>query len=219
MIHYTIPSTGWHSPGPVPTHLRRLEPAADAALLHSWFSEPRASFWGMQDHSQAQVEAVYDDMQRSGHALACMGEIAGDSAFVLECYDPTHDVLGRHYDRRPGDVGMHFFVGPSTRETPIPGFTRHVFRSLMQFIFDHLRAVRVVVEPDIRNTKVHALNAAMGFEVHGPLTLPHKTALLSSCTRMQFDRATANPAVISQGVGKARPSEAPYPLVPLTTED
>jgi len=31
----------------------------------------------------------------------------------------------------------------------------------------------------------------MGFEVHGPLQLPHKTALLSTCTRAQFQRATA----------------------------
>lgn len=208
MIDYTIPTSGWHSPGPVPTRLRRLDPAADAALLHAWFSEPRASFWGMQDHSLAQVEKVYDDMQRSGHALACIGEVAGDVAFVLECYDPAHDVLGRHYDERRGDVGMHFFVGPMTSgDAAIPGFTRHVFRSLMQFIFDHLRAVRVVVEPDIRNAKVHALNAAMGFEVHGLLTLPHKTALLSSCTRAQFIRATADHAVIS------------FPLAPLTTED
>lgn len=207
MIHYTIPFSGWQAAGPVPTRLRRLDPAADAALLHAWFSQPRASFWGMQDLSSAQVEQVYADMQSSGHALACIGEVGGESAFVLECYDPAHDVLGRHYDQRPDDVGMHFFVGPSRNDVAIPGFTRHVFRSLMQFIFDHLRAGRVVVEPDIRNAKVHALNAAMGFEVHGPLTLPHKTALLSSCTRAQFIRTTANDAVIS------------LPLVPLTTED
>lgn len=209
MITYTISSAGWHAGGRPVTRLRALDAAADAPWLHRWFTEPRAAFWGMQHHTPGEVEAVYAEMMRSGRALACVGEINGRDAFVLECYDPAHDEIGRHYDVQPGDVGMHFFVGPAEAGgLPIHGFTRHVFQSLMRFIFEQLRAERVVVEPDIRNTKVHALNAAMGFEVHGPLTLPHKTALLSSCTPAQFRRATASNAAFIT-----------FPIVQPTTED
>ncbi|HEX5687457.1 MAG TPA: GNAT family N-acetyltransferase [Ideonella sp.] len=191
-IDYTIPPGGWRPREAGITRLRALRPASDAPWLHDWFTQPRATFWGMQQHTLAQVEATYAELVGSGHALAGVGEIEDRSAFVLECYDPAHDVLGAHFEVRPGDVGMHFFVGPAHAGAgPIPGYTRHVFRTLMCFIFEHLGACRVVVEPDIRNHKVHALNAAMGFEVHAPLTLPHKTALLSSCTREQFRRAMA----------------------------
>ena len=52
----------------------------------------------------------------------------------------------------------------------------------------------MVVEPDVRNTAVQALNAAVGFTVVGPVTKPEKTALLSTCTREQFLTATGVPA-------------------------
>jgi hypothetical protein len=48
----------------------------------------------------------------------------------------------------------------------------------------------VVVEPDVRNTAVHALNAAVGFEVVGTVAKPEKDALLSVCTRERFLTAT-----------------------------
>ena len=69
-----------------------MQPAADAPWLHHWFTQPRASFWGMQQHTLAQVEAAYAELVGSGHALAGVGEIEGRSAFVLECYDPARDV-------------------------------------------------------------------------------------------------------------------------------
>jgi RimJ/RimL family protein N-acetyltransferase len=168
--------------------LRALCPAADAPLLQRWFTAPHATFWGMQHCSVDDVRHVYEDLLAGGHATARLGECEGRPAFLVECYDPAHDVLGAHYTLQRGDLGMHFFVGPA--EQPQHGFTRRVFRALMRFMFEHLGAERVVVEPDIRNHKVHVLNAAMGFEAVRTVELPHKAALLSLCTRSQFERAT-----------------------------
>jgi hypothetical protein len=42
----------------------------------------------------------------------------------------------------------------------------------------------------VANTSVHALNAAVGFEVAGTVAKPEKNALLSLCTREQFLTAT-----------------------------
>jgi hypothetical protein len=45
---------------------------------------------------------------------------------------------------------------------------------------------RVVVEPDVRNDKIAALNAAVGFVVCRTVDLADKTAALSFCTRADF---------------------------------
>ena len=58
-------------------------------------------------------------------------------------------------------------------------------------------ARRVVVEPDVRNTAVHALNEAVGFVPDGPVVKPEKEALLSFCTRDQFEAATGLTTVAS----------------------
>jgi RimJ/RimL family protein N-acetyltransferase len=174
----------WSPPDDPGLVLRRLVPDADAPRLHAWFSRPEARFWGMQDHDVDAVRCCYRDMLASGHALALAGECEGTLSFLVECYDPARDALAAHHAAEPGDLGMHFFVGPA--EPRRHGFTRRVFRGLLRALFDRLGAARVVVEPDVRNDKVHALNAAMGFEVVGRIALPHKTALLSLCTRAQF---------------------------------
>jgi len=46
---------------------------------------------------------------------------------------------------------------------------------------------RVVVEPDVRNDKIAALNAAVGFEVVRTIELADKRAALSFCTREAFE--------------------------------
>ena len=86
---------------------------------------------------------------------------------------------------RPGDIGMHIFIGPPTQR--IPGFSRDVFALVMRFLFDRLNAARVVVEPDANNAKIHALNLAMGFVYAGQFRA--KTASLAFCTRAQFEQA------------------------------
>lgn len=168
--------------------LRRLDLAADIPVMHRWFRMDYASFWGMQGHAEAAVLAHYAELLASGHSMAYTGLQAGEPAFLVECYDPRHDELGRHYEVREGDVGMHFFVGPP--RLPRSGFTREVFRTLMRFIFDRLHARRVVVEPDARNHKVHALNRDMGFVEQGHVRLTRKLATLAFCTREQFQLAT-----------------------------
>ena len=50
-------------------------------------------------------------------------------------------------------------------------------------------ADRIVVEPDVRNTAVHAKNAEVGFERVADVQLPDKRAAFSVCTRDAFTRA------------------------------
>ncbi|MFJ8164980.1 GNAT family N-acetyltransferase [Streptomyces sp. NPDC096136] len=169
--------------------IRPLDPFSDAELLHGWVTHPKASFWMMQDATLPDVEREYVRITAHEHHHAFLGLHEGRPAFLMESYDPAHLELVGLYDARPGDVGMHFLVAPT--DTPLPGFTRAVITTVMAALFADPAAERVVVEPDVRNTAVHALNEAVGFVPEGPVTKPEKEALLSFCTRAQFEAATA----------------------------
>lgn len=60
----------------------------------------------------------------------------------------------------------------------------------MAALFADPAARRVVVEPDVANKAVHALNEAVGFVPEREIQKPEKPALLSFCTREQFEAAT-----------------------------
>ncbi|MEW2583786.1 GNAT family N-acetyltransferase [Streptomyces virginiae] len=174
--------------------IRPLDPFADAELLHGWVTHPKASFWMMQDASLPDVEREYMRITAHEHHQAYIGLHEGRPAFLMETYDPSELELVGLYEAQPGDVGMHFLVAPSDR--PLHGFTRAVITTVMAAIFADPATVRVVVEPDVANTAVHALNEAVGFVPERRVTKPEKEALLSFCTRAQFEAATG----IAQGV-------------------
>jgi hypothetical protein len=168
---------------------RPVDPVGDALLLHSWVTHPKAAFWLMGDASVADVELAYADIAGAPYQDAFMGRYDHRPAFVMERYDPARVELDGLYEPEPGDVGMHFLVAP-TGETRIHGFTRAVIRAVMTELFADPATRRVVVEPDVRNTAVHVLNKTVGFEVVRQIQKPEKEALLSVCTREQFEEAT-----------------------------
>lgn len=183
--------------------LRPVDPDADARLLHRWVTHPKAVFWLMQDADVAQVAREYRRIADHPHHDAYLGHWRGEPAFLAERYDPAHVELVGLYEARPGDVGMHFLCAPT--DAPVHGFTRAVITTVVAWLFADPATRRVVVEPDVRNTAVHALNAAVGFEVVGTVAKPEKDALLSICTRDRFHAATglgdpAAPASRTDGV-------------------
>ncbi|MFJ9644676.1 GNAT family N-acetyltransferase [Streptomyces sp. NPDC101206] len=168
--------------------VRPLDPFSDAELLHGWVTHPKAAFWMMQDASLPDVEREYMKIAAAEHHDAYIGLHEGRPAFLMERYDPSRLELVGLYDAQPGDVGMHFLVAPT--DTPLHGFTRAVITTVMAALFADPETRRVVVEPDVSNKAVHALNEAVGFVVDGPVQKPEKEALLSFCTREQFETAT-----------------------------
>uniref|UniRef100_A0AAU2A4V0 Lysine N-acyltransferase MbtK n=1 Tax=Streptomyces sp. NBC_00093 TaxID=2975649 RepID=A0AAU2A4V0_9ACTN len=169
--------------------LRPLDPLKDAELLHSWVTHPKAAFWMMQDAKLEDVERAYMDVAADEHHHALLGLQDGVPAFLMEKYDPVHRELVGLYEPQPGDVGMHFLV-PAT-DTPVHGFTRAVITAVMDELFADPRTRRVVVEPDVTNKAVHALNEAVGFVAEREIQKPEKRALLSFCTRPQYLAARA----------------------------
>ncbi|MER7516028.1 GNAT family N-acetyltransferase [Streptomyces sp. NPDC126499] len=168
---------------------RPLDPLKDAELIHPWVTDPKAAFWMMQGFKLEDVEREYMAIAANPHHDAYIGSVDGEPAFLMERYDPAQVELVGLYEAQPGDVGMHFLVAPT--ETPVHGFTRRVITAVMAELFADPATARVVVEPDVRNTAVHALNEAVGFVPDREIQKPEKKALLSFCTREQFEAATA----------------------------
>ncbi|WP_428954524.1 GNAT family N-acetyltransferase [Streptomyces sp. cg35] len=166
---------------------RPVDPRTDAELLHRWVTDPKAAFWLMQDAKLEDVEREYMSIAAAEHHDAFLGLHDGEPAFLMERYDPRFVELVGLYEPEPGDVGMHFLTAPS--DLRIPGFTRAVITAVMEFLFTDAAVRRVVVEPDVRNTAVHALNEAVGFVPAREIAKPEKNALLSFCTRAQFEAA------------------------------
>lgn len=167
---------------------RPVDPHRDAALLHRWVTHPKAAFWLMADASPEDVRRAYEDIDADPHHHAELGLDEGVPAFLMERYDPAHRELTGLYEARPGDVGMHFLTPPT--DTPVHGFTRSVITAVTARLFSDPATARVVVEPDVANTAVHALNEAVGFVPEREIRKPEKTALLSFCTRERFLAAT-----------------------------
>lgn len=165
--------------------VRELDPGVDATLLHGWLTHPKSAFWQLQDADEWAVAAYFAGVAGSAHHDAYVGLWEGTPTFLAERYDPAHDPIGKVYDVEPGDVGMHFLVAPTNQ--PVHGFTLAVIVTVMEMLFADPAVERVVVEPDVANRPVHALNAAVGFRVVDTVALPDKEALLSICTREAFE--------------------------------
>ncbi|MER5875727.1 GNAT family N-acetyltransferase [Streptomyces sp. NPDC001910] len=169
--------------------IRPLDPVEDAPLLHRWVTHPKAAFWMMQEAKLQDVEREYMAIAASEHHHACLGLLDGEPVFLMERYDPRYIELVGLYEPEPGDVGMHFLVAPT--DTPVHGFTRAVITAVMEDLFADPATRRVVVEPDVGNKAVHALNEAVGFVPEREIQKPEKKALLSFCTRERFAKAVA----------------------------
>lgn len=167
--------------------LRPVDPDADGPLLHGWVTHPKARFWMMQGWDADAVTRQYRDIAASPHHEAFLGHLDEEARFLVERYDPRHDEIGAAYRVRGGDVGMHFLTAPT--DAPLPGFTLAVITTVVEMLFADPATERIVVEPDVDNHAVHALNAAVGFRVVDTVTLSYKQALLSVCERADLARA------------------------------
>lgn len=165
--------------------LRPFNLAQDLALLHQWVTQPHAQFWGMQGFSLKQLQQEYQSLLARSDIY--IGYANNTACFLVELYEPQLDEIGNHYPVKRGDIGMHILIAQSNNK--VHGFTWSVFQLVMNFIFANDKNQRVIVEPDIRNNKIHSLNTKAGFRYQSAVRLTHKTAHLAFCTRDDFYHA------------------------------
>jgi len=161
--------------------------AQDAALIHRWVTLEYARFWGMQNDTLEQVAAFYQRLTATNPHAALIGCCNGEPVFLMECYRARDDEIGRYYAAAPDDYGMHILIAPASQ--PIRQFSWQVFTAAMDYLFSQPQVGRVVVEPDVRNEKIHRLNKRAGFRYQHTLDLGHKTAWLAFCQREDYQQA------------------------------
>ncbi len=161
-----------------------LDPARDAELIHGWVTQERARFWMMGDHSVEQVREIYEWIDEQPTHAAYLVHHAGRPVALFQTYDPRAEEIGRHYDVRDGDIGMHLLMGPI--ETPVPGLTWAVFDLMAEIVFADPAIDRVIAEPDVRNDKMLRLVDGRGMDRAGVVELETKPAALVFYTREHF---------------------------------
>ncbi|MEV6840419.1 GNAT family N-acetyltransferase [Streptomyces sp. NPDC051133] len=187
-----------HVDGYGTVRVRPLDPAADAAVVHAWAREERAAFWGMTGLTRDQVAEVYAHMAGLDTHHAHLVTKDGAPAALLQTYEPAADRVGECYDVRPGDLGIHVLLAPAGPAGPRPGWTSALLTAMTAYALLGLDRRRLVVDPDVRNTKAIDRFERQGF-VRGPAVvlpevdvpdvhLPEKRAQLAF-----LDRAVAFP--------------------------
>lgn len=150
---------------PMAVAVRPVDPDADAPLLTGWVTAERAAFWGMADLGEEDVAAVYRYIHEQEHLAAYLLVLDGVPVGLLQTYDPAVDEIGEWYDRRPGDVGVHFLLADDPRRA---GRTPEVIAAATDFVAHLPGCRRLVFEPDARNAPSVSLLERLGAE-RGPL--------------------------------------------------
>ncbi|MFD4727945.1 GNAT family N-acetyltransferase [Streptomyces seoulensis] len=182
-----------HIPGYGTVALRPLDPETDARVIHAWVSEERAAFWGMTNLTEAQVAEIYAHMATLDTHHAHLVTKDGEPAALLQTYDPAADRVSECYEVRPGDIGVHLLLAPAAPDAHRPGWTSALLTVVADYVLRVLDRTRVVVDPDVRNTKAITRFERQGF-VTGPevvlpeidlpdVYLPEKRARLAFLTR------------------------------------
>lgn len=161
--------------------------AADMPLIHQWVSRDYARFWGMQQLSLEQVSAFYQTLTATDPHAALIGCCDERPICLIECYRACDDEVGKFYPAAPDDYGMHILIAPASQ--PIKAFSWQVFTLAMDYLFSRPEVGRVVVEPDVRNEKIHRLNQRAGFRYQHTIDMGHKTAWLAFCQREDYQHA------------------------------
>lgn len=159
----------------------RYVPNRDFKIINQWLAEDYARFWGMNALSEEQRLLELSDSNNKFSLVAYRGE---KLEFLTEIYDPQFDEIGLHYSYIAGDCGMHLLLSPPIK--PEKGFSRRVIKAIMTLIFEYLGFSRVIVEPDIRNKKIHPLNGLVGIKRQRVVELSNKTAQLGIATKKDF---------------------------------
>ncbi|MFI2202118.1 GNAT family N-acetyltransferase [Streptomyces sp. NPDC020192] len=147
--------------------IRPLDPVSDADVIHAWVSEERAAFWGMTGLTRDQVAGIYAHMAGLDTHHAHLVTLDGTPAGLFQTYEPAADRVGECYDVLPGDLGVHVLLAPAGPAGPRPGRSSALLAAMTTYVLGTLGRRRIVVDPDVRNTRAIARFEREGF-VRGP---------------------------------------------------
>ncbi|GAA3227805.1 GNAT family N-acetyltransferase [Streptomyces thermocoprophilus] len=140
--------------------------------MHSWVSEERAVFWGMNGLTRDQVAEIYAHMATLDTHHAYLVTRDDEPAALLQTYEPEADRVSECYDVQPGDLGIHLLLAPRRPEGPRHGWSAALISVFAAYTLLGLDRQRIVVDPDVRNEKAITRLLAQGFEKGPQVVLP-----------------------------------------------
>ncbi|MGW7385065.1 GNAT family N-acetyltransferase [Streptomyces sp. NPDC054794] len=162
--------------GPFQLHPVRLD--RDLPLIRRWMNDPAvAAFWELAGSGAQTEDHLRAQLTGDGRSVPCVGILDGTPMSYWEIYRADLDPLARYYPSRPHDTGVHLLIGGVADRGR--GLGSALLRAVADLVLDRRPAcVRVVAEPDLRNTASVAAFLKAGFRYAEEVDLPAKRAAL-----------------------------------------
>nr|WSX49422.1 acetyltransferase [Streptomyces sp. NBC_00974] len=169
--------------GGITTHagIFRLEPVRldrDLELLTGWMNDPEvAAYWELAGPAAVTAAHMRAQLEGDSGSIPCLGLLNGTPMSYWEIYRADLGPLSACYPARPHDTGIHLLIGDGTNRGR--GLGTALLRAVADLVFDnHPRCLRVIAEPDIRNTPSVSAFLSSGFRCSAEIELPGKRAAL-----------------------------------------
>jgi RimJ/RimL family protein N-acetyltransferase len=168
-------------------HLFPVRIDRDLTLISRWMNDPAvAAFWELAGPETVAEDHLRTQLDGDGRSVPCLGVLDGTPMSYWEIYRADLDPLARHYPARLHDTGIHLLIGAVANRGRGLGST--LLRTVSDLVLDHrLSCVRVIAEPDLRNTPSVSAFLSAGFRFSAEVDLPDKRAALMVRDRVLRD--------------------------------
>lgn len=165
-----------------PPYEMRAAVSDDAEMVSEWMNRPHlAETWEYawpvsrwRQHIDAQLEGTY--------SLPLIGTLRGAECAYLEIYWAAKDMISRHYDAHPYDVGLHAAIADLALVNR--GFGPRLLPRIVASVFaQEPRCERIMFDPDHRNTTVRRLCEYVGCRSLGERDAPNRRMVLYALER------------------------------------
>ncbi|MFE7649936.1 GNAT family N-acetyltransferase [Streptomyces phaeoluteigriseus] len=159
-------------------HLLPVRIGRDLPRISRWMNDPAvAAFWDLAGPETVTAAHLRRQLSGDGRSVPCLGVLEGTPMSYWEIYRADLDPLARSYPARPHDTGIHLLLGAvADRGRGLGGV---LLRAVADLVLDRRPAcVRVVAEPDLRNTPSVTAFLTAGFRFSAEIGLPAKRAAL-----------------------------------------
>lgn len=182
-------------------HVRPVNLAEDGADIRAWLQRARGDatsdeFRGVTDE---EVAGWCGDTSVGWLARALIGVqwATGEKIGLILFYRPALDRVGDFIDASPRDLGCRLLMA-STNAASSSARMAAMLRAAEEAAFEDPKVMRLVFQPDLRQTALLTALASVGMGFGPVLQMPGRTAQLVSVTR---DQACAVIRVASRSAG------------------
>ncbi|SOX55317.1 N-acetyltransferase [Mycobacterium ahvazicum] len=165
-----------------PPYDMRAAVGDDAEMVSEWMNRPHlAETWEYawpaprwRQHLDAQLAGTY--------SLPLIATLRGEECAYLEIYWAAKDMISRHYDAQPYDIGLHAAIADLRLVNR--GFGPRLLPRIVASVFDQEpRCERIMFDPDHRNTTVRRLCDFVGCRSLGEHDAPNRRMALYALER------------------------------------